>query len=579
MKLIHKLTLGFLTVAMLMAVVGGIQVAFIHEIGHDVRAIESSNIGEVQGAIDIAYRVALIGADMNEYLLAAVAGHAHDGLADRQRIMDDLALIEKVFDELKGATETGLDMAEDEEDEAGEASEMEEIAELEALIAEYEALIKQTFELAASHGYQAAATVFLNRHPELEERIRDGSRDLFSDAIGEIQEAVGEVGEAVTRAVMYTLGLSLAALVLAIVIGLLVSRPLSLRIRRLQAATRALQAGQRDIQVDEADSRDEVADLTQAFNEMARELKSSTASIEDLNSQVRKRRRAEAALRKAHDELEERVRQRTRDLDAARLEAESANRTKSEFLANMSHELRTPLNHIIGFTELIAAEKLGGINEMQKEYLNDVLSSSKHLLALINDILDLSKVEAGKLELMLTKIDAQAMLNNCLVMFKEKAMKHHIELDLACDDAPDTILADEIKMKQILYNLLSNAFKFTPDKGYVSLRAWKVNGDPVSRVPGMELPGDAQLPTWAIEVSDSGTGIHPQDLERIFNPFEQGLNSTAERQEGTGLGLALTRRMVELHGGRIRAASNGKGQGATFTIVLPESADTPVIEE
>ena len=274
------------------------------------------------------------------------------------------------------------------------------------------------------------------------------------------------------------------------------------------------------------------------------------------------------------------MRERTRDLDGARLEAESANRTKSEFLANMSHELRTPLNHVIGFTELIAAEKLGGINEMQKEYLHDVLTSSKHLLALINDILDLSKVEAGKLELMLSKIDAQAMLNNCLVMFKEKAMKHRIKIDLACDDAPDSVLADEIKMKQILYNLLSNAVKFTPDKGCVSLRAWKVNGDAASHVPGMEIPGDGQLPTWAIAVSDSGVGIHPQDLERIFNPFEQGLNpSTGERQEGTGLGLTLTKRMVELHGGRIQADSKGPGQGATFTIVMPEAAETPDIEE
>ncbi len=299
MKLIQKLTLGFLMVALLMAVVGGIHVAFIQEIGHEVHAIERSNVGEVQGAIDLAYRVALIGADMNEYLLAAVTGDMRDGLTDRQRIMDDLSGLEKALDGLKGATQTGLDLAEDEEDEAGEISEMEEIAALEALLMEYAVLIQRTFEVADRHGHQAAATVFLAQHPDLELRIRDGSRDLFSDAIEEINAAVGEVGEAVAHAVMYTLGLTLAALVLALVVGVLVSRPLSLRIRKLQAATKALQAGERDIQVDDANSHDEVADLARAFNEMARDLKTSTTSIEDLNRQVRRRKRAEAALQKA----------------------------------------------------------------------------------------------------------------------------------------------------------------------------------------------------------------------------------------------------------------------------------------
>ena len=310
MKLIHKLTLGFLAVALLMAVVGGIQVAFIHEIGHEMREIERSNIGEVQGAIEIAYRVVLIGADMNEYLLAGVTGDTRDGLADRQRIMNDLAGLEKALEGLEGATETGLDLAENEEDEVGEASEMEEIAELEALLGEYRELIQQTFALADTHGVQAAATVFLAYRPDLEKVIREGSRELFTDAVEEIKEAVGEVGEAVESAERYAQLLALAALVLALAIGILVALPLSERIRKLQAATQALQAGERDVQVEVDGSRDEVADLARAFNAMARDLKTSTASIEDLNRQARKRKRAEAALQKAHDELEARVRQR-----------------------------------------------------------------------------------------------------------------------------------------------------------------------------------------------------------------------------------------------------------------------------
>ncbi|MGD9251972.1 MAG: ATP-binding protein, partial [Desulfobacterales bacterium] len=456
---------------------------------------------------------------------------------------------------------------------------MTAIADLEALIRAYVALVDRTFDVAEAHGPPAAALVFLSHSQTLEQQIRQASRALFTDAIAEINVAVDEVGATVATSVITTTVLSLGALVMAILIGLLVSRPLSLRIGRLKAATQALQRGDRDVQVTDTESGDEVAELARAFNAMARDLKASTASIEDLNHQVRKRQSAEAALQLAHDELEIRVLQRTRDLERARLEADSANRTKSEFLANMSHELRTPLNHIIGFTELIAAGKLGRVNEMQAEYLTDALTSSKHLLTLINDILDLSKVEAGKLDLMVANIDPRAILNSCLVMFKEKAMKHHIDMVLEADDLPAAVLADEIKLKQILYNLLSNAFKFTPDAGRICLKAWKVNGEGADR-QNLATPGedDAQ-DAWAIEVSDSGIGIPAEDLERIFNPFEQGLSQEVSSCEGTGLGLALTRRMVELHGGVIRAQSNGPDQGATFTVLLPEVAETPAMQE
>lgn len=573
MKLIQKLTLGFLSIALLLAVVGGIQVAFIHEIKDDVDEIADSNIGEVQGAIDIAYRVALIGADISAYLLETLSGSENQGQARKQEILDDFAHLESAFTGLKSATETGLALAEDNDDEDGEKSEMEAIASLEIRLDEYRGLIEQTFDTLDTQGAQAAVAMFLDQDPVLDQRIRDESQDLFIDAIEEIQEAVEEVGESVEASVIYTVGLTLAAFVLALAIGVLVSRSLSKRIRQLQTATRALQHGDREVQVESINSKDEVAEL-------ARELKTSTTSIDDLNGQIRKRKRAEAALQKAHDGLEDRVRQRTRELEGARLEAESANRTKSEFLANMSHELRTPLNHIIGFTELIVGGKLGGVNEMQKEYLTDALTSSHHLLALINDILDLSKVEAGKLKLLPSMVKVQDLLNNCLVMFKEKAMKHRIAMNLEIENAPETILADEIKMKQILYNLLSNAFKFTPDAGRISLRAWQVNGDDASRPKGLGIHGnDLQTAAWAISISDSGIGIPPDDLETIFNPFEQASNQEKDHQEGTGLGLALTRRMVELHGGAIQAESNGRDQGATFTIMLPETVEIPAAQE
>ncbi len=434
-------------------------------------------------------------------------------------------------------------------------------------------LVERTFDVAATHGPPAAALVYLSHSQTLKARIRQASQTLFSGVIAEINAAVDAVRATVETALIVTLIAPVAGLGLAILMGFLVSRPLSQRIGRLKAATQALQQGDRDVHVEAAESGDEIAALAQAFNAMARDLKASTASIDDLNRQVDQRQRAEAALELAHAELETRVLERTRDLERARLEAESASRTKSEFLANMRHELRTPLNHIIGFTELIAGGKLGGVNAMQKEYLTDALTSGKHLLILINDILDLSKVEAGKLDLMLTKIEPREILNSCLVMFKAKAMRHGIAMVLEADDVPAAVLADEIKLKQILYNLLSNAFKFTPDAGRVCLKAWKVNGKG-------DGPGDEYVQAaWAIEVSDSGIGIPADDLERIFNPFEQNLSKDASACESTGLGLALTRRMVELHGGVIRARSDGRDQGATFTVLLPEAAQTPAMYE
>ena len=582
MKLIQKLTLGFAIVALILIIVGAVPFIFLHQIEDKVGRIAGSNVGEVEGAIDIAYRVAVINADVNGYLLALISERLQTAQAQtrEQQIRDKIGQLDQVLIGLKTATQADLALSDDDGSEKGEALEMAAIADLEALIREYVALVDRTFGVAEAHGPPAAALVFLSHSQTLEQQIRQASRALFTDALAEIDAAVDEVGATVATSVMTTTVLSLGALVVAIVIGFLVSRPLSQRIGRLKAATLALQSGDRDVQVTDTESGDELAELARAFNAMARDLKASTASIEDLNRQVRKRQSAEAALQLAHDELEIRVLQRTRDLERARLEAEGANRTKSEFLANMSHELRTPLNHIIGFTELIAGGKLGRVNETQKEYLTDALTSSKHLLALINDILDLSKVEAGKLDLMVAKIDPRAILNSCLVMFKEKAMKHRIDMVLEADNLPAAVLADEIKLKQILYNLLSNAFKYTPDAGRVCLKAWKVDGEGPRRPHGLAIPGNGNVKdVWAIEVSDSGVGIPPENLERIFNPFEQSLKQHANPCEGTGLGLALTRRMVELHGGMIRAQSDGRGQGATFTVLLPEVAETLAPQE
>ncbi len=250
-----------------------------------------------------------------------------------------------------------------------------------------------------------------------------------------------------------------------------------------------------------------------------------------------------------------------------------ANNAKTEFLANMSHELRTPLNHIIGFTELTVEKKFGGLNEKQEEYLKDVLTSSHHLLDLINDILDLSKVEAGKLQMDAGDVDLPALLSGSLTMVKEKCLKHGIRLSLDTAGVPAAFRADERKLKQIMYNLLSNAVKFTPDGGEICVRAGLVSGTALKQLfPGLQDMKTVEVSyqeSVQVIVEDTGIGIRSEDLDRIFNPFEQVESSTGRRYQGTGLGLSLTRRLVELHGGRIWVESEGEGKGSRFTFAIP----------
>ena len=266
---------------------------------------------------------------------------------------------------------------------------------------------------------------------------------------------------------------------------------------------------------------------------------------------ITEQKRNEAALREANENLERKVIERTAQLTRAKEQAEQAGRAKSEFLASMSHELRTPLNGVIGFSEFLIDEKPGPLNARQKEYLGDVLSSGRHLLQLINDILDLSKVEAGRLVLNPERFQVRKAIAEAQAVAGPIGQKKNLSVVLSLDEGLDWVELDQVKFKQVVYNLLSNALKFTDAGGRIEMHC---------STSGAEH--------FTLAVKDSGIGIKAEDMPKLFREFVQ-IDSGLKRQyAGTGLGLALTRKLVEMQGGSV-AVESEFGKGSTFTVRLP----------
>ena len=303
------------------------------------------------------------------------------------------------------------------------------------------------------------------------------------------------------------IGVAAGSVVVALLLGFLISRSLVGPIRKMDTRLAAIASGDFSGHVD-VPNRDELGALATNLNRM--------------NDQ----------LGRLYGELE------------------TASRHKSEFLANMSHELRTPLNAVIGFSEVLQDRLFGDLNDKQAEYVADIHASGRHLLALINDILDLSKIEAGRMDLQITPFALSDLVQNSVALSRERATREGIALGLEVDPDIGVINADERMVKQVLFNLLSNALKFTPRGGHVAVNAHAVGDDVV------------------VIVRDDGVGIAPADQARIFEEFQQV--GTAHLQEGTGLGLAISRRFIELHGGSLRVESE-PSHGSTFTFTLPRA--------
>jgi signal transduction histidine kinase len=330
-----------------------------------------------------------------------------------------------------------------------------------------------------------------------------------------VEQPVTEVYATLDASILRTFYLLLAGFGISAAAALWLARRMVSPIRTLQEGAQRIGAGELEQRID-VRTGDELEALAGQFNDMT------------------------AELRRSYAELEQKVEERTAQLAVA-------NRHKSEFLASMSHELRTPLNAIIGFSEALREKMFGELNAKQEEYLNDIHASGRHLLSLINDILDLSKIEAGRMELDVQSFPAPEALESAMSLVRERAQRKGIALTLEVDPRLGEMRADERKFKQILLNLLSNAIKFTPEGGRIDVNA-RVNGT------GLEFA-----------VADNGMGIAPEDQAAVFEEFRQ----VGPRAEGTGLGLALTRKFVELHGGAIGVAS-ARGHGATFTFTIPQ---------
>jgi signal transduction histidine kinase len=346
-----------------------------------------------------------------------------------------------------------------------------------------------------------------------------------------VEEPTSEAYAPLRAAVWRTALLLVAFLLLAVATSVLLARRLVRPIESIQAAAARIGSGAFDQRI-EASSNDELGALADGFNVMAERLQDSYS---DLEQKVEERTRELATA--------------LRELDEKSRELEAASRHKSEFLANMSHELRTPLNAIIGFSQVLREQMFGEVNDKQAEYLDDILSSANHLLSLINDTLDLSKVEAGQIELDVAPFSLDEALESGAVMVRERATREQVRVVVFPTPGLDLVPGDERRVRQVIFNLLSNAVKFTPAGGAVDVRARRIDGE------------------VHVSIVDTGPGIAPADQERIFEEFQQAESGIVLR-EGTGLGLALSKRLVELHGGRIWVESE-PGSGSTFVFTLP----------
>jgi signal transduction histidine kinase len=384
--------------------------------------------------------------------------------------------------------------------------EVELLADVRAEYGAFTQVVTRAVELIRAGRVAEGRELQLKEAGPLADKLERVTNQLVNRAEADMVASI-EAGESAYRTSRWiVVGFAVGSIGLALLLGYAISWSLIEPVKRMDASLREIASGDFSQKV-EVGNRDELGALAANLNRMRDELGRLYAQLE------------------------------------------AANRHKSEFLANMSHELRTPLNAVIGFSEILLQRMFGPMNEKQEEYLRDIRESGAHLLSLINDILDLSKIEAGRMELELTDFDLPTAIDSALTLVRERATRQGIALQKTFDERVGPVEADERKVRQVVLNLLSNAIKFTPEGGRIEVRAVPVDG------------------SIEVSVADTGVGIAPEDQAAMFEEFRQ-VGATAAKHEGTGLGLALCRKFVELHGGTIWVTS-AVGAGSTFTFTLP----------
>ena len=373
-------------------------------------------------------------------------------------------------------------------------------------------VVTQAVSLTAEGNVAAARELQVSRAGPLADQLQRLTDQLVNKAEADMVASVEASRGAYETSVLVVVAFGAASIGLALVLGYAISWSLIGPVRQMEARLDEIAAGDFSHQV-EVPNRDELGALAAGLNRMS------------------------GNLGRLYGQLD------------------AANRHKSQFLASVSHEVRTPLNSIIGFSEVLRDELFGDLNARQQRYVQHIAESGRHLLALINDILDLSKVEAGRMDLELGPVALAELLGKGLTVIRDRARRHEIELHLDLDPQITSVQADERKVKQIVFNLLSNAVKFTPDGGRVDVALRAIGHDFVQ-----------------ISVYDRGPGVALEDQDRIFEEFEQGGHGVLRAQEGTGLGLTVAKRLVELHGGQIWVHSR-PGVGSAFSFTLPTRQD------
>ncbi len=373
---------------------------------------------------------------------------------------------------------------------------------------EFIRIVTHVVELIRSGQPAEGRDLQLTRATPLADRLERLTNELVNKAESDMVASIEASNAAYYTSRHAVIVFAVASILLALMLGFGISSSIVRPVKEMEARMGEIAAGDFSRQV-RVDNRDELGLLAADLNRMSDE------------------------LGQAHRQLE------------------AASQHKSEFLANMSHELRTPLNAIIGFSEVLKDGLFGELPDKQLEYVRDIHASGHHLLSLINDILDLSKVEAGRMELSVAKFDLPTTVDNTLALVRERASRHAISVDVQIDPRLNSFNGDERRVKQVLLNLLSNAVKFTPDGGRIAVAATATDD-------GVQ-----------VAVTDTGIGISAENQQLLFQAFQQVPSDDGGKREGTGLGLALAKRLVEMHGGRIWVQSE-PGRGSTFTFTLAE---------